>query len=290
MGSLSVRDRAIVDVLDEHEVFTTAQLARLYFTRLDVAQRRLLRLTRLSVLDRFRWRLPLGSESWHYVLGPIGAALAAARRDEDPPSVIAVHRRTLRIARRPQLAHLVGLNGWFCDLVADARSHNGRLAQWWPERRCTEQFGTIVRPDAAATYVEGERRIDFFFEYDNGTETLARVAAKLARYRDLQTAGGPAVPVLIWCESAVRERHLAELIATQRVAGLASGVTVALGSAESTSMLGVDRLGACWLVPGEEHRRDLFALPVRDATRPLDHRVGEHPGSEDDDDTTSWEA
>jgi hypothetical protein len=88
--------------------------------------------------------------------------------------VLAVRRRTLRIrappaARPPRRTELL-----VCDLVAGARPSGGRLAQWWPERRCTEQFGTIVRPDAAATYVQGERRIDFFFEYDNGTETLAR--------------------------------------------------------------------------------------------------------------------
>lgn len=261
MASLSYRDRAIIALLDDHEVFTTDQLARLYFTRLDVAQRRLLRLSRLLVLDRFRWRLPIGSESWHYVLGPIGSALAAARRGLDPPTTVAVRKRTLRIAQRPQLGHLVGLNGWFCDLAVESkRRGEARLAQWWSERRCGEQYGAIVRPDAAATYVEGQRRVDFFFEYDAGTETIGRVVNKLTRYGELAAAGGPSVPVLIWCASAVRERHLQEAIAATRGAGFPNSVVVATASGEVLAMVGVGLIGACWLVPGTEERRALIDL------------------------------
>ncbi len=121
MSLLTTRDRTLMDLLDEHEVFTTAQLAKLCFSSLDAAQRRLLRLTELKVLARFRWRLLHGSESYNYVLGPIGAAFAAALRDVDPPSPAAVRKRALRLARRPQLGHLLGLNGWFCDLASEAR-------------------------------------------------------------------------------------------------------------------------------------------------------------------------
>jgi hypothetical protein len=260
LSSLTARDRAIIDLLDEHEVFTTDQLARVFFSRLDVAQRRLLRLTRLTVLDRFRWQLPVGSESWHYVLGPIGATLAAARREVDAPPPSKLRTRTMRLAVRPQLEHLLGLNGWFCDLAAEARRRpDARLSRWWSERRCAERFGTIVRPDAFATYVDGDRRADFYFEYDAGTETLARVARKVARYADLLDAGGPKAPVLIWCASAVRERHLVAAIKKEHAANL-SACVVATGSAEARILLGSELGGASWLVPGEEGRLTLFDL------------------------------
>jgi hypothetical protein len=289
MGSLSYRDRAIISLLDDHEVLTTDQLARLYFTRLDVAQRRLLRLSRLSVLDRFRWRLPIGSESWHYVLGPVGSALAAARRGLDPPTTAAVRKRTLRIAQRPQLGHLVGLNGWFCDLAVESKRRGGaRLAQWWSERRCGEQYGSIVRPDAAATYVEGTRRVDFFFEYDAGTETIGRVVAKLTRYGELAAAGGPAVPVLIWCVSAVRERHLQTAIAEMRGAGFPKSVAVASASSEVVTMLGVGLTGACWLAPGADERCALIDLG---GTRSIDKQssIGDREVDDGDETVAPWE-
>jgi hypothetical protein len=261
LGSLSARDRSIVSLLDEHGVLTTGQLARVFFTRVDVAQRRLLRLTRLLVLDRFRWRLPVGSEPWHYVLGPVGAVIAAARRGVDPPPPATVKKRAVLLASLPQLDHLVALNGWFCDLAAEARTTPGaRLAVWWSERRCAERFGTIVRPDGAGTYVCGERRVEFFVEYDAGTETLGRVAAKLLRYGELAAAGGPAVPVLVWCESATRERHLRDLVVRQRTAGLPPSAPVALGSTATAAALGVGLTGTCWLVPGEQERRRLLDL------------------------------
>ncbi|MGH9092383.1 MAG: replication-relaxation family protein, partial [Acidimicrobiales bacterium] len=200
------------------------------------------------------------SESWHYVLGPIGATLAAARREVDAPPPSKLRVRTMRLAVRPQLDHLLGLNGWFCDLAAEARRRpDARLSRWWSERRCAERFGTIVHPDAFATYVEGDRRADFYFEFDAGTEALGRVAGKVARYADLLEAGGPKAPVLIWCASSVRERHLIAAIKKERAANLPACV-VATGSAEARILLGSELCGASWLVPGEEGRRTLFDL------------------------------
>jgi len=60
---LTDRDRRLVSVLAEHQVLTTTQVTQLAFPSLDVAQRRLLRLTRLGILDRFRWHALVGSEA-----------------------------------------------------------------------------------------------------------------------------------------------------------------------------------------------------------------------------------
>ena len=274
LALLSKRDRTVISLLAEHEVLTTAELATLCFPRLDTAERRLLRLTKLKVLDRFRWRLLRGSESWHYTLGPIGAALAAAARDVDPPTPATVRKRVLRLSQRPQLDHLVGLNEWFCRLATEAREigagREARLAEWWGERHCAEQYGAIVRPDAAATYIEDERRVDFFFEYDNGTETIGRVTAKLTRYGELGEAGGPKVPVLIWCDSAVRERHLADAIGARARAGFPSRITVATGCGEVTAALGIGLAAVVWWVPGEVTRRCLVDLASPNGDMTLD--------------------
>src|SRR2546421_5200944 len=183
LRSLTSRDRMLIEVLSEHQVLTTHQICELAFPSLDVAQRRLLRLIRLGVLDRFRRRLPLGSEPWQYVLGATGAALDAAERAVDAPRPAALRSRCLRLATSPRLGHLLGVNGWFCELAGHARTHPGTaLSAWWSESRCAAHYGELVRPDGYGAWTEGARGVEFFLEYDTGTEPLRRLAAKLDGY------------------------------------------------------------------------------------------------------------
>ena len=256
--SLTERDRFCVSVLAEHQVLTTTQLAQLCFPGLDVAQRRLLRLTRLGVLDRFRWHALVGSEAWHYTLGPVGAALAAAGRGADPPRPAELRRRALRLAASPRLAHLLGVNGVFCALGAQARNEAGcALVSWWSERRCAEHYGELVRPDAHGVWAEHGRQVAFFVEYDTGSEPLARVAAKICGYAELVAAGGPRHPVCFWLGSAAREAHLRRLLAERR-----PRLTVATASAEVAAALGTGPAGAVWLCVDSERRRRLVDLPA----------------------------
>ena len=73
------------------------------------------------------------------------------------------------------------------------------LDQWWSAGRCAAAWGDAVRPDGYAVWVEDGARLPFCFEYDNGTETLGRLEAKLARLRQAgpgrQTSDLGAVPV-----------------------------------------------------------------------------------------------
>ena len=254
--SLTARDRFCVSALAEHQVLTTAQLAQLCFPSLDVAQRRLLRLTRLGVLDRFRWHALVGSEAWHYTLGPAGAALVAAERGAEPPRPAELRRRALRLAASPRLAHLLGVNGFFCALGAQARHEPGRaLVSWWSERRCAEHYGELVRPDAQGAWAEEGHQVGFFVEHDTGTEALARLAAKLAGYAELAAAGGPRQTVCFWLPTTAREAHLHRLLAERP-----RQVSVATASAELAVALGTGPAGALWLTAGAERRRRLIDL------------------------------
>jgi Replication-relaxation len=81
----------------------------------------------LDIVDRFRpqsWGSPT---PFHWVLGPLGAALIAAETGVDLTDLS--WRRTLAhdLAASQRLAHLVGLNGFFtgllrarCDVLSDA--------------------------------------------------------------------------------------------------------------------------------------------------------------------------
>jgi Replication-relaxation len=77
---LTSRDRQLCRLLAEHRVLTSHQLTELAFNHLDTAEDRLRTLTTLEVLDRFRPRRDTGSAPYHYVLGPLGAALLAAEQ------------------------------------------------------------------------------------------------------------------------------------------------------------------------------------------------------------------
>jgi hypothetical protein len=148
----------------------------------------------------------------------------------------------------------------------------GQLADWWGERRCAAAWGDLVRPDAAATWQTVRPAVDritdgraaggraaggaatvgalgFAVEFDTGTETLARVAAKLGDYADLAGAAGRVLPVLFWLPSVAREsalhRHLDP-----------TGLLVATAAADHAATAG-GPTGPVWRpAPASERGRD----------------------------------
>jgi len=249
IGRLTERDRLLCRVLWEHRVLTTEQICQLAFTALTSTQHRLVTLWRLGVLERFRSVRPLGSESWRYTLGPVGAAVVAAERGVDPPRPSVLAARVVALAAGQRTEHTLGVNGLFTALHAAARQRTEvRVAEWWSERRCAAEWGELVRPDAFGAYEEGSARVEFFVEYDTGTETLARVAAKLAGYRDLVEAEDIARPVLFLVARPGREPGLRRAL---------QGTPLPV----ATAATGQDPAGPIWLPIGvEAPRRRLVEL------------------------------
>lgn len=247
LGRLTGRDRLLLDVLADHQVLTTTQIADLAFISLGTAQRRLHCLYRLDVLDRFRWHVPVGSTSWHYTLGVHGAALVAAARGVDPPRPAELRRRLTRLAANPRLGHLLGVNGFFTSLAAHARtSRDSELSEWWSEQRCGQHYGQLVRPDSFGAWTERGRRTEFFLEYDTGSEPLGRVVAKLSGYADLVAAGGPACAVLFWLPTTAREANLRPLLANHPAAR--SGLVVATAAGDLAAATESSPAGPVWLI------------------------------------------
>ena len=245
LARLTDRDRLLCRLLDDHGVLTTEQIIDLAFPSRSAAQHRLVALVRLDVLARFRPFLPTGSAPFHYVLGTTGAVLAAAEAGRKPPRPADVRARNLALATNPRLGHLLGVNGFFAALAAVARrAPDAALETWWSERRCAAEWGEFVRPDGFGAWREGGHRVEFFAEYDTGTEPLRRLAAKLPGYADLAVAEGRAVPVLFRFGSARRERQARRLLWHPEV-------PVATSSADTLD--GPD--GAAWLPVGEDGPR-----------------------------------
>jgi hypothetical protein len=114
------------------------------------------------------------------------------------------------------------VNEFFVALHARARRHEGTVEQWWSEHRCAALWGDLARPDAFGRWTQRRAdgtpsTLDFFLEHDTGTETLARVTAKLGGYADLAEATGITTPVLFWLPSARREANLRRLLGAPEI-------------------------------------------------------------------------
>ena len=72
-----------------------------------------------------------------------------------------------------------------------------------------------MRPDGYGRWREHDREVDFFLEYDRGTEPLERLAAKLHAYSQLADATRIATPVLFWLPSTGRETTVRQALAGQ---------------------------------------------------------------------------
>ena len=205
---LTDRDHAIVAAVQRHRVFTTAQLADVFFPSHHAAVVRLRTLTRLGVLDRFRAPARRGvPNEYHYVLGRMGAAMAAAERGDDPDRAARRWRgeAALALSRGQRLAHAVGVSGFYAGLAAQSRVPGRRLVDWLTEAEAARWSEGIVRPDGLGVWEEDGRRVEFLLEYDRGTETLARLAAKLAGYARFEAERGEAAWLLFAFTSARRE-------------------------------------------------------------------------------------
>ncbi|MDG4829974.1 replication-relaxation family protein [Solwaraspora sp. WMMD1047] len=255
LGRLTPRDRLLLDLLDQHRTFTTDQLVDLAFGSIGRARNRLNTLHDRDILDRFRHYHRPGSQAWRWTLGPVGAAILAAGRGEPLPRPAAVRDATARLAMSPTLAHLITVNGFFVALTGHARTHPGaRLVRWWNEARCREACGNLVRPDGHGVWADNGPAVPFWVEVDLGTETLRRVAGKLAGYAALPPRR--AYPVLFWLPTTARETNLH---AHLRQAAVPDGVTVATAAADHAAPSGP--AGPVWRIVGHPDRLRLTDLP-----------------------------
>ena len=246
-GRLTDRDRTLCQLLHQHRVLTTPQLIDLAFPSRNAAEHRLAILHQLGVLDRFRPRHTPGSAPYHYVLGPLGAALLAAQTDQEPAELGYRRDRTLALAHSQRLAHLLGVNSFFCALAHAARQDPAAaLEEWWSEQRCAAHWGRLVHPDGYGRWREHQTQLDFFLEYDRGSEPLGRLAAKLPGYHALAQASEIATPLLVWLPTQAREAT-----ARQALSGSSLPVATATPHPDQTPA------GPLWLplhTSGRRHR------------------------------------
>ncbi|MFK0111794.1 replication-relaxation family protein [Streptomyces sp. NPDC091217] len=249
---LTERDRWLARMLYEHRVLTTHQIVEMAWPSVRAANMRLLRLYRWRLIDRFQPFVTYGTAPMHYVLDLAGAAVLAREDGLDLRDLDYRHDRATGIAYSLHLAHTVGTNGFFSSLVARSRRPDttGRLTAWWSETRCTRHFGDIVRPDAYGLWHENSpvpTALEWFLEFDFGTERPDRLGRKLAGYAKLAATTDITTPVLLWMPTTRREAAVRRALAAA-LAGLddPSLVPVATSSAEFLDGPADDPTAACW--------------------------------------------
>lgn len=235
---LTDRDRWLVRMLHEHRVLTSTQVAELAFPRRWAANRRLLRLYQWRVVDRFQPHARTGVAPMHYVLDTAGARVLADEHGLDLSKIGYRHDRAVGIAYSLTLAHTVAVNGFFTALVAASRRDGatGRLRAWWSERRCYQHWGDIVRPDGYGRYADHHGELEFFLEYDTGTEPLGTLASKLHSYARLAAISGITTPVLFVLPTAAREANARQALhTTLRSASNPAATPVATAALDATT-------------------------------------------------------
>jgi hypothetical protein len=207
---LTDRDRQLCRLLADHRVLTSHQLTDLAFNQLDTAEDRLRTLATLGVLDRFRPRRDTGSAPYHYVLGPLGAAVLAAEQGIGVAGLGYRRATSLAIAHHRRLPQLLRGNGFFTALAGYARRQaDAELVLWWSQRRCQATWGALVQPQGFGRWRERSAVLDFFLECDSATDAPGRIAAALASYDELARATPQLATVtLVWMTSAEREAEL----------------------------------------------------------------------------------
>lgn len=222
-GRLTPQDRALCRLLAEHQVLAVDHAADLLYGSAHTARHRLLALHQLRVVDRFRPLVPLGAGSapYHYVLGEAGATVLAAELGVEVHQLGYRRDHALAVAHSPTLPWLLAVNGFFAALAAAAHAQpDAGLLAWWPARRCTQQWGELVQPDAYGRWRHAGVEIDFFLEIPQpppglsdpitldggqprnpdaaGDGWVQRLAGKLGGYAQLTDGTQIPTPVLVW--------------------------------------------------------------------------------------------
>ncbi|WP_051970820.1 replication-relaxation family protein [Kitasatospora azatica] len=204
---LTPRDIWLLEMLQEHTVLTSTHLTDLLTTSRRSVNRRLATLTDLSVLHSFRPHHRPGSAPEHYVLGPAGANLLAARYATTPAALGWHPEQATRTMFSPFLAHDLGARTFFTHLTRPTRPRE-QLTAWWSEQRCEHLWADLAHPDGYGHYKGLSGAVSFFLEYDTGTEALTRLARKLDDYAELATTTRTRPLILFTLHSGARETNL----------------------------------------------------------------------------------
>lgn len=207
-GALAERDRALLRWLVVGDVVTAELAAMLAYGGLRTARRRLARLVELGLVRGF-WaansQRPRGRFAY--------ALLDWVRRElEGAPQSVARRRGRERLGT--MTIHRLATNDLLAAFLRHAEPARGvGLSSWLSERAVAPLFDGYVRPDALAIIGTPGRRTSLLIERDLGTEGLAVLVDKAARYATLLGGSAEApINIAIVVETERRQASLRRAI------------------------------------------------------------------------------
>lgn len=220
-------EKRLVDCLGRHPLLTTAELGVALSVAPHFTRRAVERLLRVGLIVRH------GDEhdpEDRYCLTGLAIRLLALR-DGVPFRRYLQHAPVTALPEEPthglptllrQREHTVGTNSFFVSMLTRATEHR-HLALWEGASEAVATFSwggerRTVRPDGAGVVVYAGRTHRFFLEWDRGTERIAVLLEKLARYanyyRAWPSAGPSPATLLIACPSPQRENVMWRAVTT----------------------------------------------------------------------------
>jgi hypothetical protein len=202
----------------------------------------------LQIVERRQY----GSHPFHYLLDDAGALLLASERAVEPAELDHSRAKNLRLVSSQQLRHQVEANGIVTRLAQSLRATPGAaLLEWRGQRRCSQSWGELVRPDGYLRLQLAGAHQKLWLEHDRSTETHACLQEKLERYEELTLALEHPVTLLLTLLSDRRER---EVRRTLRPSGEVHLLTT------TSERHHADPLAANWLPARGENRIALADL------------------------------
>lgn len=209
--SLDERERAVLLALAEHKIFATDQIEVLFCGSDRTAQRVLFEVRDAGLIDSFEWRSKGKRDHDRHFLTPAGLTLVARIRGCRVADLGKVP--TTEKAAKAIMPHRRGVNRFFSDLVSLTLERSGYGLETWRDEHKLKASGTEVQPDSFGRLLHPAGAVEFYFEYDLGTEHRTVLIDKFARYQ--QIAAGwdsldakPFPCVLFVCPKDARELEL----------------------------------------------------------------------------------
>ena len=264
MATLTARDVAILASLRQYRYLNVDQLHQLFFDSQRRAQARTQWLREHHLIHRWAasnictlHRLPSV-----FSVSPRGAGVLAACLDQ--PSRPHVERARHARDHCFQMVHDLEANGFFVDLAAACiRLREVGLYHWVGEEDCRRRYRTEIAPDGWGRLLTPAGDVLFFLEWDRGTESPARIAAKASSYlsyfADKESAD--LNHVLFVAPGPAREESIRSIIDHL----LPGGVTTCTFWVTHTELLADDgSTGAIWRrAEGDGDRIPILDLPPR---------------------------
>jgi len=250
----STVEKALIECLGRHPLLSEPELAAVLRLDLRVVRRAVERATALSLIVRVERP---GDHCRRYCLGSAGLRSLAVR-DGVPVRRYARHAGVTALPagdgdRVPtllhQYKHTTGANSFFISWL-DSPAGGPRLVSWLSAVESAIRFESggrrrWLRPDGAGNLLLGDESFPFLLEWDRGTERVAVLAMKLARYTDYHQAcrvSDAIPPALLFVTTTPQREELVWKIA----AVVLRDATACLRTSTASLLVRLGPSGAIW--------------------------------------------